>query len=131
MVPMTRPVLATLIDCMFEGRMVTISAAHMGRATSPRESIGWPNAVICLPSTRETVPVPARVMSPVASATATAAPGRNVAMPAEEGWGASVAATLLPPREKVPNPTAAKFGASRSATTGLRPPSVKTGCMAL
>ena len=39
-VPMTSPVLATLIDCMFDGRMVTISAAHIGRSTSPSESIG-------------------------------------------------------------------------------------------
>jgi hypothetical protein len=76
-VPMTAPVLAIFTELICDGRMVRISELHIGRATSPSESIGWPKAVMRLPSTRDTVPVPASVMSPVASATATAPPGRS------------------------------------------------------
>ena len=124
MVPMTAPVLAIFTDCICEGRMATISAAHMGRATSPSESIGWPKAVICLPFTVETVPVPARVMSPVVRATPTAEPGRRTTGAAE---GTSEADCVLPPRAEALRPRAANRGAKRSATAGLRPPRVKTG----
>jgi len=79
-VPMMRPVLATFTDCICDGRMVMISAAHIGNATSPSDSIGWPNAVTCRPWTRDTVPVPASVMSPVARATETASPGCRVVL---------------------------------------------------
>ena len=44
-VPMIWPVLASFTEDIDDGRIVTISAAHIGRATSPRDIMGWPKAV--------------------------------------------------------------------------------------
>ena len=95
MVPMIEPVLATLIDSWAEGMIATISAEHIGSSIAPRLIMGWPKATIRSPSTVEIVPVPARVMSPVASATEIASPGRSGAggrAAAELGRGIGTAA---------------------------------------
>jgi len=49
--PMMPPVLLSLMELYWLGKIVTISAEAMGSSVAPSESIGWPKARMRLPST--------------------------------------------------------------------------------
>src|SRR6478736_6125341 len=119
--PMSWPVLVTLMELNWLGRMVTTSAEAIGSSVAPSDIIGWPKARMCAPSTCDTVPVPAMEMSPRASATATTPPG------CKDGGAATAEDELegesrLPPRALKESPRDWNCGASRAAICGESPP---------
>src|SRR5450432_340102 len=128
--PMMLPELLTLIELYWLGRMPTTSADAIGSSVAPRDSIGWPKARMRFPSTWETVPVPDRLMSPTASATATTSPG----LKARAGRCSSSLVDdpeLLPPSAETFRPSAAYWGSSEAATFGARPPNENAGLIAV